>query len=137
VKSGLQAAAGGDDDMKRLLTFAFLGPLLSWLIFLAMFSPKLLTGPRFDGGLQFFLIALLVCYVPGVVLHLAMAGIDHLLSPHRWRIAVCAVAGFAAAYVVFYYLSRGGSEADFQHYQFFLGLMGAIPAAVCSWLSGR
>jgi hypothetical protein len=123
--------------MKRLLTFAFLGPLLSWLIFFAMFSPKLLTGPRFDGGLQFFLFALLVCYMPGVVPHLAMAGIDHLLSPHRRHILVCAVAGLAVAYALLYYLSRGGSEADFQQYWFFLGLMGAIPAAVCSWLSGR
>jgi hypothetical protein len=121
--------------MRRVSFFILLGPFLSWLIFIAMLSPKLLTGPRFDGGLQFFLIALLVCYAPGVLLFLVIAGIDHLLSRYHWRILVCAVVGFGAAYTLFYIGAQGGPEKDFQQYWFFLGLMGGIPAAVCSWLS--
>ena len=66
--------------MRRVSFFVLLGPFLSWLVFIAMLLPKLLTGPRFDGALPFFLIALLVCYAPGVLAFLVIAGIDHLLS---------------------------------------------------------
>ena len=123
--------------MKRVGYFVLLGPFLSWLVFIAMLSPKLLTGPKFDGALPFFFIALLVCYVPGVLPLLVIAGIDHLLSRYQWRILVCAVVGFGAAYTLFYFLAQGGPEKDFRQYWFFLGLMGGIPAAVCSWLSGE
>jgi hypothetical protein len=102
-----------------------------------MLSPELLTRPRFDGGLQFFAVALLVCYVFGAVPLLVLAGIDHLLSRYRWRLLVCAVAGFGTTYILFNYAAQGGAEKDFQTYWFGLGLMGAIPAAVCSWLSGH
>jgi hypothetical protein len=121
--------------LRRLSYFILVGPLLSWLIFVAMLSPKLLTGPRFDGGLQFFAVALLVCYVFGALPLLVLAGIDHLLSRYPWRLLVGAILGFGAAYTLFYFAAQGGPEKDFREYWFALGLMGAIPAAVCSWLS--
>lgn len=123
--------------MRRLTYFVLLGPLLSWLVFLAMLTPKLLTGPRFDGGLQFFFIALLICYVPGAVGFFLMAGIDHLLSRYRRRWIPCAAIGFAIAFGLFYWLSRGGPEKDFQDYWIFLGLMGGLPTALCSWLADK
>src|SRR5215213_8689716 len=124
--------------MRRVSFFVLLGPFLSWLIFFAMLLPKLLTGPRFDGGLQFFFAALLVCYVAAVLPLLAIAGIDHLLSRYHWRFLVCAVVGFGAAYALFYFGAQAaGAQKDFQEYWFFLGLMGGIPAAVCSWLSSE
>ena len=124
--------------MRRVSFFVLLGPFLSWLTFFAMLLPKLLTGPRFDGGLQFFFAALLVCYVAGVFPLLVIAGIDHLLSRYHWRVLVCAVVGFGAAYALFYFGAQAaGAQKDFQEYGLFLGLMGGIPAAVCSWLSGE
>ena len=124
---------------RRLAFFVLLGPFLSWLIFLAMLSPKLLTGPRFEGGLSFFAIALGICYFPGILFFLAAAGLDHGLSRFQaaLRVGLLAVVGFGVAFTLFYVLSRGGPEKDFQQYWFFLGLMGAVPLAVCSWLSSR
>ena len=126
--------------MRRVSFFVLLGPFLSWLIFVAMLLPKLLTGPRFDGASEFFLIALLVCYAPGVLPFFVIAGIDHLLSRYHWTVGVlvCAVAGFGAAYALFYAGAQAaGAQKDFQQYGFFLGLIGGIPAAACSWLSSR
>ena len=124
--------------MRRVSFFVLLGPFLSWLIFFAMLLPKLLTGPRFDGGLQFFIAALVVCYVAGVLPLLVIAGIDHLLSRYHWRVLVCAVVGFGAATTLFYFGAQAaGVPKDFQEYWFFLGLMGGIPAGVCSWLSSE
>lgn len=125
--------------MRRLSVFVILGPFLSWLAFVAMFVPKLLTGPPFDGGLPFFIIALLVCYAPGALFLLVLAGVDKLLSRYHWalRMGICALIGFGTAYTLFYFLSRGGPEKDFQEYWFFLGLMGGLPAAACSWLSNE
>ena len=122
--------------MRRVSFFVLLGPFLSWLVFIAMLLPKLLTGPRFDGALPFFFIALLICYVAGVLPLLVIAGIDQLLSRYQWRVLVCAVVGFGAAYTLFYFGTQAvGAPRDFQDYWFFLGLMGGIPAGVCSWLS--
>lgn len=123
--------------LRRLSLFVLLGPFLSWLIFVAMLSPKLLTGPRFDNGMQFFAVALLVCYAFGALPLLVLAGVDHLLSRYRWRLLVCAVVGFGVAYGLFQYAAHGLVDKDFQTYWFGLGLMGAIPAAVGSWLSGH
>jgi hypothetical protein len=132
--------AANEGGMRRLSFFILLGPFLSWFIFIAMLLPKLLTGPTFDGAFEFFLIALLVCYVPGVLPLLVIAGIDYLLSRYHWAIGVlvCAVVGFGAAYALFYFGAQAaGAQKDFQEYGFFLGLMGGIPAAVCSWLSSE
>ena len=124
--------------MRRVSFFVLLGPFLSWLIFIAMLLPKLLTGPRFDGALPFFFIALLICYVAGVLPLLVIAGIDHLMSRYQWRVLVCAVVGFGVACTLFYFGAQAaGVPRDFQEYWFFLGLMGGIPAGVCSWLSSE
>ena len=122
--------------MRRVSFFVLLGPFLSWLVFFAMLLPKLLTGPKFDGALQFFFVALVVCYVGGVLPLLVIAGLDHLLSRYHWRVLDCAVVGFGAAYTLFYFGAQAvGAPRDFQEYWFFLGLMGGIAAGVCSWLS--
>ena len=130
--------AADEGGMRRLWFFVLLAPFLCWSVFVAMLLPKLLTGPRFDGASEFFLIALLVCYVPGVLTFLVIAGIDYLLSRYHWTIGVlvCAMVGFGAAYILFYFGAQAaGAQSDFQQYGVFLGLMGGIPAGVCSWLS--
>ncbi len=123
--------------MRRAAYFVLLGPLLSWLVFVAMLTPELLTRPPFENGVQFFIIVLLLCYAPGAIGFLLVAQIDRALSQHRWRVFVSAVVGFAIAYALFYFLSRGLAEKDFAKYEIFLGLMGGLPAAVCSWLAER
>ena len=61
--------------MKRLMNFVLLGPFLIWLTFLALLSP-LIVRNGFTGIYEFLLIALLVCYAPGVIPLLGIAGVD-------------------------------------------------------------
>ena len=127
--------------MKRLTNFVLIGPLLIWLTFLALLSP-MIAVKGFAGIGEFLLVALLVCYVPGIIPLLVLAGLDELMSHYRinvWlRVLVCSALGFAIAYALFRYaLQASGAQRDFEHYGLWLGLLGGIPAAACSWLSSR
>jgi len=127
--------------MKRLTNFVLIGPLLIWLTFLALLSP-MIAVKGFAGIGEFLLVALLVCYVPGIIPLLVLAGLDELMSHYRvnvWlRVLVSGALGFAVAYALFRYaLQASGAQRDFEHYGLWLGLLGGIPAAACSWLSSR
>jgi len=127
--------------MKRLMNFVLLGPFLIWLTFLALLSP-LIARNGFTGIYEFLLIALLVCYAPGVIPLLGIAGVDELMSRYRanvWlRVLVCGAIGFAAALTLFYYfLHAVGAEKEYERYGLWLGLLGGLPGVLCSWLSSR
>lgn len=127
--------------MKRLTNFVLLGPFLIWLTFLALLSP-LLARNGFTGIYEFLLVALLVCYAPGIIPLLGIAGVDALMSRYRanvWlRVLVCGAIGFAAAWTLFYYfLHAAGAEKEYTRYGLLLGLLGGVPAVVCSLLSNR
>jgi hypothetical protein len=128
-------------NMKRATNFVLIGPLLIWLTFLALLSPKIAVR-GFTGAEEFFLIALLVCYAPGIIPLLAVAGVDELMARYLvnvWlRTLVCAGIGFAVAYALFWYGSEAvGAQRDFAQYGMWTGLLGGVPAAICSWLSSR
>ena len=124
--------------MKRLMNFVLLGPFLIWLTFLALLSP-LLARNGFTGIGEFLMVALVVCYAPGILPLLAITGLDELMSRHRvnvWlRVLACGVMGFAATFALFY--SVGLLAYLQKDYGLWLGLLGGLPAALCSWLSGR
>lgn len=128
--------------MKRLTNFVLFGPLLIWVTFVAMLLP-LIIGPQGFAGLgEFLFIALLICYAPGIIPLLALAGLDEVMSRHRvnvWlRVLICGAIGFAAAFALFYYLLKAaGARQEIELYGLWLGLMGGVPAVVCTWLSGR
>jgi hypothetical protein len=124
--------------MTRLTYFILLGPFLIWLTFLALLSP-LLARNGIAGIGEFLLVALVLCYAPGIIPMLGIAGLDELMSRYRvnvWlRVPVCGAAGFAATFALFYYVDLLVHVQ--KDYGLWLGLLGGLPAALCSWLSGR
>ena len=121
--------------MRRLAFFVLLGRFLIWFIFVAIalaHSDRLMLEER-----RYFPASLLACYAIAPLPQLVIAHTDHRLSRNRWRVLVCFLVGFGMAVALFYSLAEGGGEKEFRQYWFFLGLMVGLPAAVCSWLSGR
>jgi hypothetical protein len=119
--------------MKRFLIFGLLGPLILGWAFAMLILPVEIDGYLINAPKALFLtIAFLpLTYLFGLVPGLAMAGVDAWLANYSWRLpAVCVIA-----YVV------SGAILDWQDSGFTghflrLGLVGLIPTAICSWLSG-
>ena len=125
--------------MRRVAFFVVLGPFLAWLTFWLMHVPEVMSRPLPD-DFGFVFAFLLAAYIGGVVPLLAVAGLDELMARNNVqrlaRATLCGVIGCAAAIAVFYYVASG-SPSEFAKYWFTLGLMGAVSAGVCSWLSGK
>jgi hypothetical protein len=120
--------------MKRIAIFALLGPLLGFIwgfwIFWQIFSWVLGDGSTFDWH-QVILIPL--AYAVGIVPCLVTGLFDHFLGSTRWRVLWTALFGYAAALlplVVSIQYIHGPAVLIF-------GIVGVVPAAVCSWLSGE
>ena len=118
--------------MKRVLVFTALFPPLVAVLFIALVTPDVVS-PRdvLEMGLFFIWIsgfAYLWAIVPGLL----TAGVDWALSekPLYLRlVATMVVAGFMAVLMARQFGQRGEVLT--------FGAMGAIPAAVCSWLSEK
>jgi hypothetical protein len=132
------SATPGAPEVKRLLIFALLGPPLGlatglWGL-LPIMSAWLGGGSAFDLG-QIVLLPL--GYMVGLVPALLACGFDETLARLnvRFRVGWTALFGFAASFVPL----LGALSMGFLHGPFVLafGLVGATPASVCSWLSGR
>jgi peptidoglycan/LPS O-acetylase OafA/YrhL len=115
----------GDDFMNRLLIFLLLFPAVAAASFYAVMY--ILTGAAQDGGLG-PVFMYLVCTVPGLLVALL-----------DWLVAKTSVPAVVATTVLAYGLTvlamallLGSSKQIVA-----LGLIGAIPAAVCSWLSNK
>ena len=111
--------------MKRILIFGLLGPFLSLMVLCAPTAIK-----SFSALPHVFLTMLPFAYTFGLGL-MAIAGVaDWLLAGRKWlRIAASAAAAYVAV-IVFQYMTGPLVMLS-------LGLVGAIPAAVCSWLSSN
>ena len=118
--------------MKRLLTFALLGPALGSLMIGCVIRESWTHVWYIDliglllGGVVMFPFMLVL----GVVPSLCVAGIDHLLRNNNvaTRMVICG----AVAYVgIALWFACGESQDG----MFFAGLAGLIPAVICSWLS--
>jgi hypothetical protein len=121
---------------RPLLYFILLGPLLTWLIFVAMFLAWVYPGPVFEGG-RWWAASLSGSYGLSLLPMLGAAWVDHRLHQSRWRVLACFAAGFTMAVAAFYSIADGGVHPALQKHWLFAGLLWGLPAGVCSWLSGR
>ena len=108
--------------MKRFLIFTVLFPPLALVVFNA---PDVIM--RYDFRLL-DLVTLSVAYTLAVIPALILAWVDQAFH----RLAGTTIAGAAIAYLAA--LIIGFPFLDYRA-TLMIGLIGAIPAAVCSWLS--
>jgi hypothetical protein len=114
--------------MKRLLIFTVLFPPLALIVFIA-------TEWRHGSlpiGLLFFMLG--YAYPIAVIPAWLTAGVDGVLSaqPFYLRLVATMVAAAVLAELTARYLGQ-----DIRGELLTIGLMGAIPAAMCSWLSSE
>ena len=126
---------------RRVATFVLLGPFLVWLTIFIQHLPRLVRLPD-KGALSFFMVAIIIVVVIGLIPALLLAGADELMARRRlapgWRAAVCAVLAYPAAMItVTIALRETGLWSSFANEIYFAGLFAVIPAAVCSWFAGR
>jgi hypothetical protein len=122
--------------MKRFLIFAAVAPPLGFLIaFWVMLQiANWIAGAPSTFDLQH--VAMLpTVYVFGVIPALLTAWFDHVLATRQmsYRIALTALFGYALSYVPL----LGAFQLGFmsEPSAALVGLIGAVPAAVCSWLA--
>ena len=121
--------------MRRLLTFALLGPPLGFVTMFvvgALKSGRLAELSAWPALILFMPFAYLLGIAPALVAWVADALLSRVLRLEL-RMVSSAVVGYAAS-ALFLYLSsdhattRGALE---------FGIVGAIPALTCSWIADR
>lgn len=122
--------------MKRFLIFAAvaspLGFILAFWVMLQI--ANWIAGAPSTFDLQ-HVVMLPTVYVFGVIPALLIAWFDHALAQWQisYRIALTALFAYALSYLPL----LGAFQLGFMHEPsaLLLGLIGAVPAAVCSWLA--
>ena len=124
--------------MKRLLIFLILGPIIGLAVVLAV---SLLGGNRPE--VYRVIYALPLAYAFGAVPALFTAVVDWSLATKLrfWiRVGVTCCAGYAMTVVTWWLMLLMIIPLPHRRYTsvdlFVFGFVGAIPAAICSWLSG-
>lgn len=108
--------------MKRILIFGALFPPLALVVF---------TAPDgFKNCLDWMVSANAIAIIPALLL----AWVDWALSARPLRVLETAATAALAAILIVRFLSGGSDEL---WPVLMVGLVGGIPAAVCSWLSGK
>jgi hypothetical protein len=127
-----------DGGLRRFLIFGLLGPPLGMLTGMWGIVPVLngvLGGPSVFDYHQFVLLPL--AYQIGLLPALLVAAFDAGLARGgvRYRVGWSALFGFAMSFIPLF----GALSMGFLHGPFvaIFGLLGAAPAAACSWLSGK
>jgi hypothetical protein len=113
--------------MKRLVIFTVLFPPLALVVFIV---PDVISHrDLLEMGLLFWMLG--YAYLIAVIPAWLTAGVDGALSakPLYLRLVATMAAATILAVLTARYLGQRGETLTF-------GLIGAIPAAVCSWLSG-
>jgi hypothetical protein len=119
--------------MKRFVIFLLLGPLLGYLVFLVRGA----AAGDILGGFIGAIFGLPFAYLFGLPIVIIMWVEDWLLSDKitlGTKIATSACVGYIGSIVML--LALSARHIQIAHILSF-GLVGAIPAATCSWLSGR
>jgi hypothetical protein len=124
--------------MKRFLIFAILGPSLGFVTLfwglLGTLGLALGEPPAIHAGQ---IVLLPMAYALGLAPALIAAAFDHTLA--RWRVRLrilwTALFGTAAAYLILLTAWMDGSVHG--PYLLAFGLVGAVPGAICSWISSR
>jgi hypothetical protein len=122
--------------MKRFLIFAAVAPPLGFIIafWMMLQIANWMAGAPSTFDVQH--VALLpTVYAFGMIPALLMAWFDHVLAQRRigYRIALTTLFAYALSYVPL----LGAFQLGFMHEPsvLLLGLIGAVPAALCSWLA--
>jgi hypothetical protein len=112
----------------RILTFGLLGPLLGYLVFLTLSGDHAALVGRTVG-----LVMPLVFAIESLPF-LICAVVDFFLENVRWweRVAISFLLGFLLTFFAVFALLPTAAITDWRLLP--LGLVGAIPASVCSWL---
>ena len=110
--------------MKRFLIFTVLFPPLALVVF---------TAPD---GFKNLLDWMVMAYAIAVIPALLLAWVDWALSakPTRLRVLGTAVTAALAAVLIVLFMSGGSDEL---WPVLMVGLVGGVPAALCSWLSDQ
>jgi hypothetical protein len=108
--------------MKRFLIFPVLFPPLALVVF---------TAPD---GFKHLLDWMVMAYAIAVIPALLLAWVDWAFSAKPLRVMGTAVTAALAAVLIVLFLSGGSGEL---WPVLMVGLVGGVPAAVCSWLSDK
>jgi Family of unknown function (DUF5413) len=127
--------------MKRYLIFAAVGPLLGgfWLLLTTTYQSGYWTETSAGEVAKLFKVyftTLQYSYLFGILPLLMIAAIDDIVFHVKrivpvLRMVIVGLIAFVAA--AFLYGSRGSDSGTLQF--FLYGLVGLVPAAVCSWLA--
>ena len=122
--------------MKRFLIFAILGPLIGLMIMLGI--SWFLAGNFGYPGVRFWVYGLPLAYVLGLAPAL-VAGAANWLLASKLTFWLRVGATFCAGYIVTVLTGFVIFDTRYTSLPEVLafGLVGAIPAAICSWLSGN
>jgi len=118
--------------MKRFAIFVLLGPLIGFIVFVL----RDIAGGKIFGGFLGLLFGLPFAYLFGVLPALIMWLEDWWLCtriPLPAKIATSAITGYVAVIALLWLNTAPGQVHTPQFLTF--GLVGAIPAAICSALS--
>jgi hypothetical protein len=127
--------------MKRYLIFAALGPLMGG--FFLLIATTVMSGywdqPSWSQLTKLFVVflkTLQYSYLFGILPILMMAAVDDIVfhvKPIVPVLRMLLVGAFSFLAAAFVYGSRGGDSGALQF--FLYGLVGFVPATVCSWLA--
>ena len=118
--------------MKRFAIYVLLGPLIGFIVFVL----RDIAGGKIFGGFPGLLIGLPFAYLFGIVPALVMWLEDWWLCeriPLPAKVATSALTGYAAVIALLWLNTAPGQVHTPQFLTF--GLVGAVPAALCSLLS--
>ena len=115
--------------MRRVGVFFTTGPVLGLIAIMIMSVGVVPKFPALHASAMFVMFAFVASLLPSVVSGL----VDMIFEDKSWRIWATTCAGAASGFAEMMYIH--GSTTALQTIEF--GIFGAIPAAVCSWLSGQ
>ncbi len=121
--------------MRRLLTFALLGPPLGFVtlfVYGVLKSGRLAELSAWPAIIMFMPFAYMIGIGPALVAWVADAFLARVLRL-EFRMIASAVAGYAAAALFMYLLWDHATT----RWAFEYGIIGAIPALACSWIADR
>src|SRR6266404_5560508 len=115
--------------MRRVGVFITAGPVLGFITILLLTIGVRPNFPALHASAVFVMFALVASLLPSAI----SGGVDVCLKEKEWRIWGTTCAGTAVGFSEMMYIH--GPATALQMIEF--SIFGAIPAAVCSWLSGR
>jgi hypothetical protein len=124
--------------MRRLLTFALLGPPLGFITVLVvggLISDRSAVGMSATAWL-FSIVLMPFAYLVGIGPALVAWIVDELLSRVlrlEFRMITSAIAGYAAVALFKYFLAKYPTTREILEF----GIIGAIPAVACTWISDK